>query len=223
MNNIPVLWLRKRTHTSTSTYKDTEYSCPPNFTKRTSREKKIATKSLVPFPFQLRRRKETLPPRSEGAPSPESFSEPQLPSNTKAGTRPKLHRSRIGSRHRLTPRGSRGRSARHPTAAHTAISAPMTKRVTSTAAPPHRRNNGRRRLLHRSQRSRTPPPRARWRHRSGAPLRRGRTREDLIPSLRRRHRLAAAAGHRNLDILGPKLHRVAEKHRFPSHPTSELE
>ena len=50
LNNIPVLWLRKRTHTSTSTYKDTEYSCPPNFTKRTSREKKIATKSLVPFP-----------------------------------------------------------------------------------------------------------------------------------------------------------------------------
>jgi len=168
LNNIPVLWLRKRTHTSTSTYKDTKYSCPPNFTKRTSREKKIATKSLVPFPFQLRRRKETPPPRSEGAPSPESFSEPQLPSNTKAGTmsslkkprpgtRPKLHRSRIGSHHRLTPRGSRGRSARHPTAAPTAISAPMMKRVTSTAAPPHRRNNGRRRLLNRSRRSRTPP------------------------------------------------------------------
>ena len=136
---------------------------PPNFTKRTSREKKIATKSLVPFPFQLRCRKETPPPRSEGAPSPESFSEPQLPSNTKAGkmsslkkpqpgTRPKLHRSRIGSRHRLMPRGSRGRSARHPTAAPTTISAPMTKRVTSTAASPHRRNNGRRRLLYRSQR-----------------------------------------------------------------------
>ena len=137
------------------------------------------------------------------------------------GTCPKLHISRIGSRHRLTPRGSRGRSARHPTAAPTAISAPMTKRVTSTAAPPHRRNNGRRRHLYRSRRSRTPPPRARWRHRSGAPPRRGRTREDLIPSLRRRHCFTATTGHRNLDILGPKLHRAVEKHRSHSHPTPE--
>lgn len=73
-------------------------------------------------------------------------------------------------------------------------------------------------LLYTGRQNRTPPPRAHRRRRSGAPSRRGRAREDLIPDWRRRRRLAAAAGNLDLDTLGPNLHRRDEDHRSPTTP-----
>jgi len=72
-------------------------------------------------------------------------------------------------------------------------------------------------LLYTGRQNRTPPPRARRRRRSGAPSRRGRAREDLIPRCRRR-RLDAAAGNLDLNTLGPNLYRRIEDHRSPTAP-----
>jgi len=71
-------------------------------------------------------------------------------------------------------------------------------------------------LLYTGRQNQTPPPRARQRRRSGAPSRRGRAREDLIPRWRRRRRLDAE--NLDLDTLGPNLHRQIEDHRSPTAP-----
>jgi len=72
-------------------------------------------------------------------------------------------------------------------------------------------------LLYTGRQNQTPPPQARQRRQSGAPSRRGRAREDLIPRWRRR-RLDAAAGNLDLDTLGLNLHRWDEDHHSPTAP-----